>query len=171
MADDRPRVFFDVAISNVPLGRVVFELFNDLVPKTAKNFVTLANGFKKKPSGGDDDKEEDQENTPVGYKGSLFHRVVKGFMIQGENKVEFTQQTFNMRMSGCFFARSQKTQGLRKTQFQSKVAYNTATMVIHRSHSKVYVNPHTLACYTYYFYFFDSPILIGSVLFHFSIIR
>ena len=84
MADDRPRVFFDVAISNVPLGRVVFELFNDLVPKTAKNFVTLANGFKKKPSGGDDDKEEDQENTPVGYKGSLFHRVVKGFMIQGE---------------------------------------------------------------------------------------
>ena len=99
MADDRPRVFFDVAISNVPLGRVVFELFNDLVPKTAKNFVTLANGFKKKPSGGDDDKEEDQENTPVGYKGSLFHRVVKGFMIQGENKVEFTQQTFNMRMT------------------------------------------------------------------------
>ena len=98
MADDRPRVFFDVAISNVPLGRVVFELFNDLVPKTAKNFVTLANGFKKKSSGGDDDKEEDQENTPVGYKGSLFHRVVKGFMIQGENKMEFTQQTFSMRM-------------------------------------------------------------------------
>ena len=89
MADDRPRVFFDVAISNVPLGRVVFELFNDLVPKTAKNFVTLANGFKKRPSGGDDDKEDDQENTPVGYKGSLFHRVVKGFMIQGENKMEF----------------------------------------------------------------------------------
>ena len=78
MSDGRPRVFFDVSVSNVPLGRIVFELFNDLVPMTAKNFVTLANGFKA-----------DGEDDAVGYKGSLFHRVVKGFMIQGE-KVETT---------------------------------------------------------------------------------
>ena len=73
-SSNRSRVFFDVSVSGVPLGRVVFELFNDLVPLTAGNFATLANGFKK---------EEEDESTVVGYKGSIFHRVVKGFMIQG----------------------------------------------------------------------------------------
>ena len=73
---DRPRVFFDVSVSDVPLGRIVFELFTDLVPLTADNFVQLANGFKK---------SEEEEEKAVGYRGSLFHRVVKGFMIQGKS--------------------------------------------------------------------------------------
>lgn len=34
----RPRVFFDIDVDGQPLGRVVFELYNDIVPKTAENF-------------------------------------------------------------------------------------------------------------------------------------
>lgn len=34
-----PRTFFDLAIEDVPAGRVVFELFNDEVPKTVEKLV------------------------------------------------------------------------------------------------------------------------------------
>lgn len=44
-------------------GKIVFETYNSDAPKTVNNFVTLANkGF---------------------YNGLTFHRVIKGFMIQG----------------------------------------------------------------------------------------
>uniref|UniRef100_A0A8C6YNE5 Peptidylprolyl isomerase G n=1 Tax=Nothoprocta perdicaria TaxID=30464 RepID=A0A8C6YNE5_NOTPE len=41
----RPRCFFDIAINNVPAGRVVFELFSDVCPKTCENFRCLCTGF------------------------------------------------------------------------------------------------------------------------------
>eukprot|EP00727_Mastigamoeba_balamuthi_P013759 m51a1_g9005 putative peptidyl-prolyl cis-trans isomerase h (183) ;mRNA; r:118998-119771 len=65
-----PIVFFDVAISGHPIGRIKIELFADVVPKTAENFRQLCTGQFKK--GG----------VPMGYKGSIFHRVIKEFMVQ-----------------------------------------------------------------------------------------
>jgi hypothetical protein len=38
MASDRPITYFDVSIGGEPVGRVVFSLYSDLVPKTAENF-------------------------------------------------------------------------------------------------------------------------------------
>ena len=35
---ERPMTYFDIAIGDRPLGRVVFSLYSDLVPKTAENF-------------------------------------------------------------------------------------------------------------------------------------
>jgi peptidyl-prolyl isomerase D len=36
--EDRPLAFFDITIEDKPVGRVVFSLYHDLVPKTAENF-------------------------------------------------------------------------------------------------------------------------------------
>ena len=77
---NRPRVFFDISVSNVSLGRIVIELFNDVAPKTAENFRQLTTG--EAGLGATTEK-------PLHYKGSLFHRVVKKFMIQGGDFVNF----------------------------------------------------------------------------------
>ncbi|KAJ7382873.1 hypothetical protein OS493_032242, partial [Desmophyllum pertusum] len=55
-------------------GRVIFELFADICPKTCDNFRALCTGEKglSKASG-----------KALHYKGSPFHRVIKDFMIQG----------------------------------------------------------------------------------------
>ncbi|MDB6139018.1 MAG: hypothetical protein JWO94_2090, partial [Verrucomicrobiaceae bacterium] len=34
----RTRTFFDMSIGGKPAGRIVFELYDDVVPKTTENF-------------------------------------------------------------------------------------------------------------------------------------
>ncbi|KAL2914278.1 cytochrome P450 monooxygenase 11 [Polyrhizophydium stewartii] len=68
-----PRVFLDIDIDGRRAGRMVFELFADRVPKTANNFRALCTGeFGRSATG-----------AHLSYKGSRFHRIIKGFMIQG----------------------------------------------------------------------------------------
>lgn len=40
----RDRVFMDISIGGLPSGRIVFELYNDIAPKTAENFRALCTG-------------------------------------------------------------------------------------------------------------------------------
>nr|XP_060638652.1 NK-tumor recognition protein isoform X2 [Anolis sagrei ordinatus] len=73
-AQDRPQCFFDIEINREPVGRIIFQLFSDVCPRTCKNFLCLCSG--EKGIGKTTEKK-------LCYKGSTFHRVVKNFMIQG----------------------------------------------------------------------------------------
>ncbi|XAR73959.1 Peptidylprolyl isomerase [Bertholletia excelsa] len=69
-----PRCFLDISIGGELEGRIVVELYSDVVPKTAQNFRALCTGEKGiGPNTG----------VPLHFKGSCFHRIIKGFMIQG----------------------------------------------------------------------------------------
>ena len=51
------------AIIETEQGKIIFNLLPDIAPETVRNFIELANsGF---------------------YDGTLFHRIIPGFMIQG----------------------------------------------------------------------------------------
>ncbi|KAK2465110.1 hypothetical protein APHAL10511_002918 [Amanita phalloides] len=65
-------VFFEIQVGGQPFGRIVFKLYDDVVPKTARNFRELATGVHG-----------------FGYQGSPFHRVIPNFMLQGG---DFTKQ-------------------------------------------------------------------------------
>lgn len=60
------------------MGDVVVHLFDDKAPKTVANFVDLATGKKEWT----DPKTGQKTNRPL-YNGTIFHRVIPDFMIQG----------------------------------------------------------------------------------------
>ncbi|MGH7827608.1 MAG: peptidylprolyl isomerase [Candidatus Binatia bacterium] len=60
------------------MGDIVVELFADRAPKTVANFVELATGNKEWT----DPKTREKVKRPL-YNGTIFHRVIPGFMIQG----------------------------------------------------------------------------------------
>lgn len=66
-----------VALMKTSLGTLSCELFEDKAPITVANFVGLARGLRPfKDASGEWVKRP-------GYDGTTFHRVIKGFMIQG----------------------------------------------------------------------------------------
>jgi len=67
------RVFFDIDIDGQPAGRITFGLFGKTVPKTVENFRALCTG----------EKGEGKKGKPLHYKGSIFHRIIPQFMLQG----------------------------------------------------------------------------------------
>lgn len=61
------KVWFEIQIGSKIIGKIEIGLFGKTVPKTVKNFCQLAAS----------------QTTGWGYKNSIFHRVIKDFMIQG----------------------------------------------------------------------------------------
>jgi len=70
----RERVFLDFQHKKINLGRVVIELFNDIVPITTKNFRALCTGECGLAQ---------NTNIPLCYRNSIIHRIIPGFVIQG----------------------------------------------------------------------------------------
>ncbi|KAK2856184.1 hypothetical protein Q5P01_004919 [Channa striata] len=66
-------VFMDIEIAGEAVGRLLFELFSDVCPKTTKNFEALCTGEQGVSHSG----------LTLCYKGSLFHRVVPNGWVQG----------------------------------------------------------------------------------------
>ena len=71
-------VFFDVVLGGddqtdgKALGRIKLELYSKDCPKTCENFRQFCTG------------ECVRQGQPIGYKGCVFHRIIKDFMVQGE---------------------------------------------------------------------------------------
>ncbi|XP_033957025.1 peptidylprolyl isomerase Fa [Pseudochaenichthys georgianus] len=67
-----PSVFLDIEADSEPLGRITIELNAAVVPKTAANFKALCTG-----------------EPGFGFKGSVFHRIIPGFMCQGGDFTDY----------------------------------------------------------------------------------
>lgn len=67
--DINSQPYFDIRIGDQDMGRITFQLFDEEVPKTCRNFRYLCSHglFKNEPS----------------YQNTKFHRVIKDFMLQG----------------------------------------------------------------------------------------
>ncbi|CAG0915641.1 unnamed protein product [Notodromas monacha] len=68
---NNPVVFMDINVGATDIGRIIFELYEDVVPKTVENFRQFCTGEYRK------------DGVPIGFKGATFHRVIQDFMIQG----------------------------------------------------------------------------------------
>jgi peptidyl-prolyl cis-trans isomerase A (cyclophilin A) len=66
------------ATLHTTLGDIIIELFSDHAPKTVKNFTDLATGGREWT-----DPRTGKPSTEKLYDGTIFHRVISGFMIQG----------------------------------------------------------------------------------------
>lgn len=107
-----PRVFFDITIGGTAVGRVTIELRSDVCPKTCANFRALCTGEKVRCSlrmalafhwvvrTSQDEPHLSslraphcwtipilqgvgRKGRPLHFKGSVFHRIIPGFMCQG----------------------------------------------------------------------------------------
>ena len=67
-----------LAILKTNLGDIKIELFSNHAPKTVKNFTGLSDGTGEWT----DFKTGKKTDRPL-YNGTIFHRVIPGFMIQG----------------------------------------------------------------------------------------
>lgn len=77
-AEGKKQIENPVYVIKTSLGDIDVELFEDEAPKTASNFIGLAEGTKEFK----DIKTGKKVKRPF-YDGLIFHRVIKNFMIQG----------------------------------------------------------------------------------------
>jgi peptidyl-prolyl cis-trans isomerase A (cyclophilin A) len=67
------------AVMDTSMGRITCRLFDKQAPQTVANFVGLAEGTKD----WSDPTTHDKEHGKPLYDGTIFHRVIPGFMAQG----------------------------------------------------------------------------------------
>lgn len=86
------RVYLDVEIDGQNIGRIVIGLYGEVVPKTVENFRALCTG----------EKGDGPKGKPLHYKGTPFHRIIPGFMIQGGDIVRGDGKSSESIYGGTF---------------------------------------------------------------------
>jgi cyclophilin family peptidyl-prolyl cis-trans isomerase len=97
----RPQVFFDLNYGGSPIGRIVMELFDDVVPRTVENFRCV---IVRSRAANQTDRRNvvvwehvrmicrgdhiGKSGKALHYKGSTFHRVIPDFMLQGTSAIQ-----------------------------------------------------------------------------------
>lgn len=82
---NNPKVYMDVEVQGEETPQkyhLEFVLYENIVPKTAKNFLALCTGEKGSTM-------HNGQEVALSYKNSIFHRVIKGFMMQGGDFTDF----------------------------------------------------------------------------------
>lgn len=70
------------AIFETTKGQMILKLEEEKTPETVKNFVGLATGEKEYT-----DPRTNQKSTEPFYDGTVFHRIIKNFMVQGGDRL------------------------------------------------------------------------------------
>ncbi|XP_057456566.1 peptidyl-prolyl cis-trans isomerase CYP21-1 [Lotus japonicus] len=86
------RVFLDIDVDKQRLGRLVIGLYGQVVPKTVENFRALCTGEKGAGANG----------IKLHYKGTPFHRIISGFVIQGGDIVHHDGKASESIYGGTF---------------------------------------------------------------------
>jgi peptidyl-prolyl cis-trans isomerase A (cyclophilin A) len=72
-----------IVVMDTTMGRITCQFFQRQAPKTVANFIALAEGTK---DWADPATSKKQHNKPL-YNGTIFHRVIPDFMIQGGDPI------------------------------------------------------------------------------------
>ena len=75
------RTYLDISIDGAEVGRIVLGLFGLAAPITVENFRALCTCETKKPS--------EMHQKPLCFRGTTFHRIIPGFIIQGGDITHF----------------------------------------------------------------------------------
>ena len=81
-----PKVFLEFTIGSKNVGKVVFELYNDITPITAENFRGLCTGEYAQANAFSNGTQlsnaaDKKGSGKLHYLGSRVHRIVDGFVI------------------------------------------------------------------------------------------
>ncbi|XP_011497208.1 PREDICTED: E3 SUMO-protein ligase RanBP2-like [Ceratosolen solmsi marchali] len=110
----RSRCFFDLELaqSTLPLGRIVFELYNDYVPMTCANFEAFCRGFNG-----------------LSYKGTPFHRIISGYWCLGGDVIKYNgiggASIFQTPSSDDDFSLEHSCPGVLSTYNDKKIAFDS----------------------------------------------
>jgi hypothetical protein len=88
-----PHVFMDISIGGGSAERITFELFANVVPRTAENFRALCTGEKGLGA---------STQKPLYYKGTNIHRIVKGFVAQVLQDCYYLAPAYFLASDGIF---------------------------------------------------------------------
>jgi cyclophilin family peptidyl-prolyl cis-trans isomerase len=97
LKEKRPKVFLEIELHKRKLGRIVLELFGDVVPVTVENFRCLCTGEKGASA---------VSGKPLHYKGCRFHKIIPGKFVQGGDIVHGNgrggDSIYNQDGDACF---------------------------------------------------------------------